>query len=239
MSILIIIPTYNERENISPLTEDLLNLDFHKHILIIDDNSSDGTRSVIEKLILKYPGKIKTIYRPQKQGLGSAYIQGFRYAQENGVKWVVTMDADLSHSPLYIEKMMEKATDEEFDLVIGSRYISGGGIENWPLYRKFLSRGANIFAHFFLRLPVHDYTSGYRFYKLETISRLSLDEIFSDGYSFLVEIVYRGYKSGWNIGEIPIIFTDRVAGKSKISKIEIFKAILTIFRLKYEYFMMR
>lgn len=227
-NLLIVIPTYNEKENIKGLIHLLLEIESKPDILVVDDNSPDGTGEILDKLSLKYPGRVSAIHRRKKLGIGSAYIQGFKYALEQGHDYILTMDADFSHHPKYIQNMMERS--KNCHIVIGSRYIKGGGIKNWGLFRQINSKTANFLAKTMLGMKCNDCTAGFRLYKKEVLLPSILDKIYSNGYSFLIEILYKCQLNGFQISEIPIIFENRRAGASKISKNEIIKAIKTLLR---------
>jgi len=227
----VIIPTYNESDNIEPLVRDILALGEVTEIIIVDDNSPDGTGEIADELARVYRG-IKVIHRPAKLGLGTAYITGFRKALALGADCILTMDADFSHHPRYIPALLARSQDAQ--LVIGSRYVDGGGTVNWGLHRRILSRGANTFARLILGLKAHDCTGGFRCYRREVLESIELDEIFSDGYSFLIEMLYKCQRGGWEIAEVPIVFEDRRRGASKISRREIFKALYTVLCLGWE-----
>lgn len=229
MKSIIIIPTYNEKENIERLIEEIRKLNRDFHVLIIDDNSSDSTGKIADGLAKKYP-EVSVIHRPAKLGLGTAYITGFKYALENNYDFIFTMDADFSHQPKYLIDLLEKA--KEYDLVIGSRYIEGGGIQNWPLHRLILSQGANIYVRMVTRLPVLDSTGGFNCYRREVLEKIDLDKIISDGYAFQIEMKYRLWKKGFSIKEVPITFIDRTRGTSKISKRIIFQAFFLVWKLR-------
>lgn len=230
MKTFIIIPTYNERENIEKLVKEIFNLKIlGLEILIIDDNSPDGTAEIIEQLKKEF-NQLHLLKRPAKLGLGSAYKAGFDYALDQGADYLLEMDADFSHQPKYIPQILAEL--ENYDLVIGSRYVRGGGVVNWQLWRRFLSRLANLYVELFLKLNVHDATAGFRGYRREILKKLDLSKIISNGYSFQIELVYLVTKAGFKIKEIPIIFPDRQRGLSKIASKEIFKAILLVLKLK-------
>jgi len=238
MKTAVIIPTYNESDNIEALTKEILALRLGSgqalsdttEIVIVDDNSPDGTGEIADELAKVYRG-VTVIHRPAKLGLGTAYVAGFKGALALGVDCVVTIDADFSHRPGYIPDLVARSQDAP--LVIGSRYVDGGGTVNWGLRRQILSRGANTFARLVLGLKAHDCTAGFRCYRREVLESIELDEIFSDGYSFLIEMLYRCQLRGWEIGEVPIIFEDRRHGASKISRREIFKALYTVLWLRW------
>jgi len=227
-NLLIIIPTYNEKENIENLIRLLLELESKPDILVVDDNSPDGTGGILDELSLMHQGRVSVIHRKEKLGIGSAHIKGFKYAIKHEYPNILTMDADFSHHPKYIQKMMDESKD--FPLVIGSRYIEGGGTKNWGLLRQINSRTANLLAKKMLHIKCNDCTGGFRLYKREVLMSINLDKIYSSGYSFLIEILYKCQRSRYHILEIPIVFEDRRTGSSKISKNEIFLAIKTLLR---------
>jgi len=224
-----IVPTYNERENIEALVGQLLALPVDVHVIIVDDNSPDGTGDIADRLAEENEGRVSVIHRAGKLGLGTAYIAGFKHALTDGADLVCSMDADFSHSPRYIPDMLTKA-GQGYDLVIGSRYVRGGG-SNHGLVRKVFSWGANTITRLVLGLHAHDTTAGFRCYRREVLESLNLDGIKSSGYSFLFEMLYNVEQRGWKVGEVPIFFEDRRLGASKVSKGEISKALLAVFRL--------
>jgi dolichol-phosphate mannosyltransferase len=215
MRSLIIIPTYNERDNLRPLLEQIFAFAPDTDLLIVDDNSPDGTGELADETA-QTNARVHVLHRPGKLGLGTAYIAGFRYAVEQGYDVAFEMDADFSHDPRYLPDFLKAI--EEADLVIGSRYVQGGGTPNWSLLRRFISGGGNTFARFMLRLPIHDCTAGFRCYRRRVLESIDLDTIESQGYAFQVELAYRVYKHGFKIVETPIIFKDRRVGKSKMSR---------------------
>lgn len=226
MQSLIIIPTYNERENLPELLTAILTAAPWAHVLIVDDNSPDGTGQLADELSAR-DQRLKVMHRPGKLGLGTAYIQGFKYAIANGYDLVFEMDADFSHDPLYLPAFLRAA--EQADLVIGSRYIPGGSTPNWSALRRFISGGGNTFARSVLRIPVHDCTSGFRCYRRHALEALNLDAINSQGYAFQVELVYQVLLRDLRVTEIPITFLDRRVGKSKMSRrifLEAFQFVL-------------
>ena len=227
----VIIPTYNEAKNIKKLVEELLGLGENIQIVIVDDNSQDGTAEISDELSKKYKDKVFILHREGKLGLGSAYIAGFKYAIERlDSDLIFSMDADFSHDPKYLSSFVRKVS-EGYDVVLGSRYIEGGGVD-WIWYRRFLSKGANSLAKTLLGLDAHDLTTGYRCYKKHVLKSIDLDNIRSDGFSFLEEVLYLSKQKGFKIGEVPIFFVDRQQGKSKLSKKEMIKFFITIIRLK-------
>ncbi|MFH1245093.1 MAG: polyprenol monophosphomannose synthase [Candidatus Omnitrophota bacterium] len=230
MQILIIIPTYNEIANIEKLTEEIHSMLPEAHILIIDDNSPDGTGRLAEELARKDP-RIKIIHRARKLGLGSAYIQGFQYALARRYDFVFEMDADFSHQPKYLPDFLAAAP--RYHLILGSRYIKGGGIESWGLCRRLLSRAANLYARIILRLPYKDLTGGFKCYSQTALAQIKLDSIISEGYVFQIETTYRIHRNRLAIKEIPIIFKGRDKGKSKISRKICLEAIWKVPLLRF------
>lgn len=226
----VIVPTYNEADNIDNLFGQLLALPVNLGIVNVDDGSPDGTGELADAWAEKYPGRVHVIHRTEKLGLGTAYIAGFRYAMDTlKAENVMTMDADFSHNPRYIPAMIELGKEKH--LVIGSRYVPGGGTLNWPRSRIWLSSISNFVARTLLGLQANDTTAGFRLYRREVLESIPLDSIFSSGYSFLVEMLFLCERRGWQVGEVPILFEDRREGTTKISRQEIFKAQYTIFRL--------
>ncbi|NDJ35488.1 MAG: polyprenol monophosphomannose synthase [Chloroflexi bacterium] len=228
---MVVVPTYNEKENIIRLVPMLLELPLDIGVIVVDDNSPDGTGALADSLAEDHPGQVHVIHREGKLGLGTAYLAGFRYALgQPDTERVMTMDADFSHHPQYIPAMVERST-QGYDLVIGSRYVPGGDTPDFPWYRVVLSWGANTFARFMLGLQARDATAGFRCYRREVLESLPLDTIFSSGYSFLVEMLFLVQYAGYRVGEVPIVFRDREFGKSKISQTEVAKAVYTVMRL--------
>jgi glycosyltransferase involved in cell wall biosynthesis len=225
----IVIPTYNERGNLVELVGQILDLDIRAHVLVVDDNSPDGTGDLADDLAARNR-RVRVIHRPGKLGLGTAYIAGFRQALADGADRVVTMDADFSHHPRYIPALV--SLTEGCHVGIGSRYVDGGGVTaNWGLHRKFLSWGANHFARLMLGLEARDCTAGFRCYRREVLQSIDLDRIFSNGYSFLIELLYKCQRMGYSVRETPITFENRHYGSSKISQSEVYKAMYTVLRL--------
>jgi dolichol-phosphate mannosyltransferase len=226
----VIVPTYNEADNLDDLLAQLLDLPIGLGAIVVDDHSPDGTGELADGWARRYPERVSVIHRPAKLGLGTAYIAGFKKAiHELGAERVLTMDADFSHNPAYIPSMVELSRSKH--VVIGSRYVPGGGTRNCTRKRIWLSRGANLVARTLLGLQARDATAGFRLYRREVLLSIPLDEVFSSGYSFLVEMLFLCQRRGWQIGEVPIIFEDRRKGATKISRQEIFKAQYTVFRL--------
>ncbi|MDY7039393.1 MAG: polyprenol monophosphomannose synthase [Chloroflexota bacterium] len=233
MSSVVIVPTYNEKENIRSLVEQLLALPIELQVIVVDDNSPDGTGAIADELAASN-SYVQVIHRSGKLGLGTAYIAGFKAALSMGADHVLTMDADFSHHPRYVPDLVARSRDA--DLVIGSRYVRGGGTVHCTLPRKVLSWGANAFAKTVLWLQAMDCTAGFRCYRREVLEGIGLDTIFSDGYSFLIEMLYRVQRQGWRIAEVPIVFENRRHGASKISRQEVMKAMYTVVRLGVERF---
>jgi len=225
----VVVPTYNEAENIARLVPELLALTAAVRVIVVDDGSPDGTGALAEQFARDYPGRVIVLHRPGKLGLGTAYLAGFQKAGELGADCMVTMDADFSHHPRHIGDMLAKLAAA--DLVIGSRYVPGGRAVDSPAGRRLLSWVANSASRTTLGLRAHDVTAGFRAYRRELIMALPLDQIFSSGYSFLIETLYLVERGGWRVAEVPIQFYDRTAGTSKISRREIAKAMYTVARL--------
>jgi len=226
---LIVTPTYNERKNIRELVSILFELNPDFHILVVDDSSPDGTAEIVEELQADC-ANLHLLSRNEKTGLGSAYIAGFNYALERDYEAVVQMDADLSHDPKDVPLLIEAI--ENADLAIGSRYISGINVVNWPLQRLIISYGANIYTRLVTRLPVRDATGGFKCWRREALEAINLDGVRSQGYSFQIEMTYRVWLKGFRITEIPIIFVDRTVGKSKMTRSIMIEAAVMIPRLR-------
>ncbi|MDF1512664.1 MAG: polyprenol monophosphomannose synthase [Anaerolineae bacterium] len=226
----VIVPTYNEKENIEQLVQRLLELPVEVRVIVVDDNSPDGTGDIADRMANSHAGRVDVVHREGKLGLGTAYIAGFKHAIKKQSDLIITMDADFSHPPENIPAMLDKI-QTGYDLVIGSRYIPGGKAVECTLPRKMLSWGANTFARVLLGLTAHDTTAGFRCYRREVLASIDLDGIFSNGYSFLIEMLYKVQRQGWRVGEVPIVFHNRRQGVSKISRNEVTKAITTVVRL--------
>ena len=228
MRSVVIVPTYNEHDNIDALLGDLLALPVDLSVIVVDDDSPDGTGQQADTWAAR-DSRVQVIHRAGKLGLGTAYIAGFKLALARGFDRVLTMDADFSHHPRYLPAMIELSRQR--DLVIGSRYVKGGGALHCTLKRRALSRGANAFARLMLGLRATDCTAGFRCYRREALASIDLSTLFSNGYSFLIEMIYRVQRKGWTIGEVPIVFEDRRLGTSKISRQEVYRAMYTVLRL--------
>jgi dolichol-phosphate mannosyltransferase len=225
----VVIPTYNERDNIENLVREILAKDDTIEALIVDDNSPDGTGEIADR-IAGDNGRIHVIHRAGKLGLGSAYREGFTYALEHGAEYVIEMDADFSHDPLMLPLFLEKI--KEFDVVIGSRYLNGVSVVNWPIRRLILSYCANVYTRLITGLKISDCTGGFKCFRRNVLESIHLDTIKSDGYSFQIEMNYRCVENGFRVDEIPIIFIDRHAGESKMSNKIVREAVLMVWKLK-------
>jgi glycosyltransferase involved in cell wall biosynthesis len=225
----VIVPTYNEADNLNDLLVQLLGLPVSLGVIVVDDNSPDGTGELADDWSARYPKRVYVVHRAGKLGLGTAYIAGFRRAFELNAKRIMTMDADFSHHPSYIPAMIELSKQKH--VVIGSRYVPGGGSRNCTWKRILMSKGANFVARMLLGLKARDATAGFRLYHREVLESIPLDKIFSSGYSFLVEMLFMCQRRGWQIGEVPIIFEDRRKGTTKISRQEVLKAQYMLARL--------
>ncbi len=227
--ILIIIPTYNETENLPSLLEKIRALNLGLEVLVVDDNSPDGTGKWVKKEMAEKPD-LHLLQRAGKLGLGSAYREGFKYAIANNYDLVFEMDADFSHDPKHLPEFLKQI--EDHDLVLGSRYITGITVVNWPLSRLLLSYFANSYARWITGLPIKDCTGGFKCFRVSALKTLDLTKVKSDGYSFQIEVTYKLWKKGFRIKEIPIIFADRTAGVSKMSGTIISEALFLLIRLR-------
>jgi dolichol-phosphate mannosyltransferase len=225
----VVVPTYNECENITTLIDQILAYPRFQ-VLVVDDNSPDGTARLVEQHP-DFQKRLTLLSRPGKQGLGTAYIAGFRQALANGAHFIFEMDADFSHNPAYLPNLLA-ATESGNDLTIGSRYVPGGGTQDWGAVRQVISRGGNLYARLILSLPVMDATGGYRCYRRAVLETLDLDGIHSNGYSFQIEMAYRTLQAGFRVGEVPIMFPDRRVGNSKMSRRIVLEALITVWRLR-------
>lgn len=213
----IIIPTYNEKENIEKMIRKIFSLDEPYHILIIDDGSPDGTADIVKRLQNEYADSLFMVERKGKLGLGTAYIVGFRWAMEHGYEYIFEMDADFSHNPDDLGRLYHACKDEGADLAIGSRYCNGISVINWPIGRVIMSYYASAYVRFILRMKVYDTTAGFKCYKRKVLETIDLDNIHCKGYGFQIEMKYNAYRLGFKIQEVPIIFVDRKEGTSKMS----------------------
>jgi dolichol-phosphate mannosyltransferase len=229
MKTLVIIPTYNERENIERIVPQVLEKDPSIHVLIVDDNSPDGTGQIADEMAKKND-RILVIHRQNKGGLGTAYKTGFKFALEKSYDFIFEMDCDFSHDPKYIPYFLKAIQDA--DLVLGSRYISGVNVINWPMSRLLLSYYANVYSRWVTGLPVKDATGGFKCFRREVLEAIDLNKVRSNGYSFQIEMSFRAWKKGFRIKEIPIVFEDRKVGQSKMSKKIVREAIWMVWRLR-------
>jgi len=230
MEKLIIVPTYNERDNIDPLLERLLALPYELDVLVVDDGSPDGTADRVKVWMAKSP-RVHLLQRPGKMGLGSAYRDGFRYALENGAEYIFEMDADFSHDPDAIGDFLEAARDA--DVVLGSRYLHGVTVVNWPLSRLILSYSANVYTRVITGLPVADATGGFKCFRRRALEGVALDRVKTEGYGFQIEMSFRCWRKGLRLKEIPIMFVDRRAGVSKMNKKIIVEAAWLVWKLRF------
>jgi len=231
MKKIVITPTYNESKNILVLIKKIKKIDSDLHILVIDDNSPDNTADLVQQFA-NDRNDIFIINRKEKLGLGTAYITGFKWAIKNNYNFVIQMDADLSHDPKELAVMLEKI--KNYDLIIGSRYINGVNVINWPMSRLLLSYFANIYSRLITGVPVFDLTGGYKCYKIETLKKMPFKSIKSEGYSFQIETTFYAWLNKFLIKEIPITFTDRTVGQSKMSKKIIYEAIWVVLKLRFK-----
>ena len=233
MEKLVIIPTFNEKENIEKIIDAVVELQLGYHILVIDDNSPDGTADIIQGLISKYPGQLFLEKRVGKLGLGTAYIYGFKWAIENGYRFIFEMDADFSHNPKDLEALYQ-ACKNGAGVAVGSRYIKGGAVANWPANRILLSKGASLYTRMITWMPVKDPTAGFVCYRKEVLEAMNLDEISFVGYAFQIEMKFAAWKLGFKITEVPITFIDREFGTSKMNKGIVKEGILGVLKLRWQ-----
>lgn len=227
----IVIPTYNEHNNIARVITEIFQQDPQLNIIVVDDNSPDGTGDVVRGLSARYSDQIKLITQQKKLGLGLAYIKGFTMALSEGWDLICEMDADLSHNPAYLKDLFFWA--DFYDLVMGSRYIENGGVQNWNLFRRILSFSGNVYSRTALGVKIRDLTSGFRCYRRQVLESINLNEIHSNGYAFQIETAYRTLLNGFSIKETPIVFVEREEGKSKMSKSIILEAVTMVWRLRW------
>lgn len=230
MKTLVVLPTYNERENISAIVPAIFQAAPSVEILVADDNSPDGTQDAVREMQTKY-SKLHLLARPGKQGLGRAYIAGFKWALERGFEGVCQMDADFSHRPVDLAKILTALNTHDF--VVGSRWVEGGETVNWGLGRKIISRGGSFYARQILRFPLRDWTGGFNAWRAETLTKIGLDSVRSEGYSFQIELKYRASRLGLHGIEIPIVFADRMAGQSKMSSRIVLEALHRVWGMRH------
>ena len=230
--ILIVTPTYNERENLAPFLQGVFEVVPEAHGLIVDDNSPDGTGELADEIAAE-DDRVKVMHRPGKMGLGSAYLQAFARAITEGYDLIFEMDTDLSHDPRYLPDFLA-AFHAGADIVIGSRNVAGGGVEGWGPGRHFLSKGGSLYSRAILGLSVRDLTSGYKGFRREALEAIDLDSVKSEGYSFQIELTYRALRKGFRVREVPIIFVDRRAGQSKMSRKIFAEAVMMVPKLRLD-----
>jgi dolichol-phosphate mannosyltransferase len=231
MRALVILPTYNEIENLPKIVPEILDADPSLEVLIVDDDSPDGTGEMADQMAEKSP-RISVIHRASKMGLGSAYIAGFKHGIAKGYDYLFEMDADFSHDPKYLKEFLREI--ETVDLVIGSRYLQGVNVINWPMTRLLLSYYANVYTRIITGLPLQDATGGFKCYRRQALEAIDLDSVRSDGYSFQIEMSFKLWRKGFRLKEIPIIFYDRQQGESKMSKRIVREAVWMVWRLGFE-----
>ena len=232
MSNVVIIPTYNEKENIEHIIRAVFSFPQGFHILVIDDGSPDGTAQIVKALQQEFTDRLHLITRSGKQGLGTAYITGFKWAIEKRYDYIFEMDADFSHDPNDLPRLLEACSQEGYDVAIGSRYVSGVNVVNWPMGRVLMSYFASKYVHLITGLPIHDTTAGFKCYRRQVLETIELDKIHFKGYAFQIEMKFTAYKCGFRIKEVPVIFVNRRLGTSKMSGGIFSEAFFGVIRLK-------
>lgn len=228
---LVIIPTYNEKDNIAQLLALVYKYVPDSHVLVVDDGSPDGTGELIETLMAgEYQGRLFILKRSGKLGLGTAYIAGFKWALAREYEFIFEMDADFSHNPKYLPEFLKAITG--CDVVLGSRYVAGGGVTNWSLLRRFISLGGSLYSRTILSLPFHDLTGGFKCFRRKVLETINLDDVKSNGYSFQIEMTFRAFLLGFTIKEVPIVFEERAEGQSKMSSSIFKEAIWMVLKLR-------
>ena len=230
--VLIITPTYNERDNLEPFVEDVLRVLPDANVLVVDDASPDGTGALADRLA-KDDSRIRVLHRPRKLGIGSAYVEAFRRGMADGYDVLFEMDTDRSHDPGYLPDFI-RALDEGADVVVGSRNVPGGGVEGWGLGRHFLSKGGSLYSRRILGLGIRDLTSGFKAFRANVLQAIDLDRVESEGYSFQIELTYRAIRRGFRVVEVPIVFVDRRAGESKMSRRIFAEAVVMVWKLRLD-----
>lgn len=228
----IIIPTYNEKENIERMIRTLMALEHSFDVLVVDDGSPDGTAAIVKQMMEVFPGRVHIIERSGKLGLGTAYITGFKWALEAGYEYIFEMDADFSHNPDDVPRLYDACAKEGYDLSVGSRYVTGVNVVNWPMGRVLMSYFASKYVRLITRLPVHDTTAGFNCYRREVLETMELDKVRFKGYAFQIEMKFTAYKCGFRIKEVPVIFVNRVLGTSKMSGGIFSEALFGVIKLK-------
>lgn len=229
----VVIPTYNEKENISAILHSIFDLRQDFHVIVIDDGSPDGTAQIVKDLQLKFPGQLFIEERRGKQGLGTAYIHGFKWAIAHDYHYVFEMDADFSHNPNDLPRLYDACKNGEADVAIGSRYVKGGGMVNWPADRRALSKGGSLYTRIITWMPIKDPTAGFMCYKKEVLETINLDQIVFVGYAFQIEMKFAAWKLHFKLKEVPIIFQDRMQGTSKMNKGIIKEGVLGVLKLRW------
>jgi dolichol-phosphate mannosyltransferase len=233
LRVLVIVPTLNERENLASLAAAIFAQPVGADLLVVDDNSPDGTGQLVDEMAARDP-RIHALHRAGRMGIGSAYVQGFQYALAHGYEAVVTMDADWSHDPSYLPTLVGGA--DQHTLVVGSRYLNGISVVNWDLARLILSTAGNAYVRAITRLPLRDCTSGFQCIRREALEAIGLDSIRTNGYSFLVELKYRIFRRGFSMTEVPIVFTQRRSGQTKMTRKEIILSLLNVWKLRFGFY---
>ncbi len=228
---LVIIPTYNEKENIEQIVRAILQQALPLDILVVDDSSPDGTGDIVNRLAGEFPGQVNLLTRLKKEGLGRAYLSGFKWGLEKNYSHLIEMDADFSHRPVDLAKHVTEW--DKFDFTVGSRYVPGGQTVNWGLLRKFISRGGSLYSKIILGYPINDWTGGFNCWKNTVLKGIGLDTVTSNGYSFQIELKYKASKKGFKVIEVPIVFEDRRVGKSKMSMKIVIEAFYKVWQIKW------
>jgi dolichol-phosphate mannosyltransferase len=231
---LVIVPTYNEGNNITRLVNEVMDQDERIHLLIVDDGSPDGTSTIVQNMKSEYGDRLHLIERAGKLGLGTAYVRGFKFALEHDYEFICEMDADFSHDPSDLPLLIEEVESGKTDVAIGSRYANGISIINWPLSRLILSYSANLYARFITGLPIFDTTAGFKCIRRDVLEGISVDKIRSNGYAFQIELHFRAWQAGFRLKEVAIIFREREVGVSKMSKSIVWEAIWRVWTLKMQ-----
>jgi len=227
----VVLPTYNEIDNLPQIVPFILAAARELDVLVVDDNSPDGTGAVADRLAQESP-RVRVLHRPRKEGLGRAYLAGFEVALQAGYGRILEMDADFSHDPARLPALL--AASREADLVLGSRYVEGGGTVNWGIARQLLSKGGSLYARTILGLPIRDLTGGFKCFRREVLERLDLPSVRSTGYAFQIELTYRAIKRGFRVVEVPITFVDRRVGKSKMSRAIVAEALWKVWKIRFD-----
>ncbi len=230
---LVIVPTYNERENIAALVEKVFSLEQDFHLLVVDDGSPDGTAALVKQMQTAYVGRLHLLERSGKLGLGTAYLTGFKWGLDNGYQYLFEMDADFSHNPEDLPRLLNACKDQGADLSVGSRYVKGGGVVNWPFNRIALSKGASYYTRLITGMPIKDPTAGFMCYTRKVLEQLDLNKIRFVGYAFQIEMKFKAWRAGFHIQEVPIVFQDRTQGTSKMHRGIIEEGIWGVLKLRW------